>query len=36
MIVVIEIAGAFASVITIFSAGIAVGRFIEHNKNDRR
>ena len=35
MMIAIEIVGAIASVITIFSAGIAVGRFIEHNKNDR-
>ncbi len=36
MMIAIEIVGAIASVITIFSAGIAVGRFIEHNKNDRQ
>lgn len=36
MILALEIVGAAASVITIFTAGIAVGRFIEHSKNDRR
>lgn len=36
MILALEIVGAFASVITIFSAGIAVGRFLENSKNDRR
>ena len=36
MMIAIEILGAAAAVITIFTAGIAVGRFIEHSKNDRR
>lgn len=36
MIMAIEILGAIASAITIFSAGVAVGRFIEHSQNDRR
>ena len=31
-----EILAAIASVITIFTAGVAVGRYIESNKNDRR
>lgn len=31
---IVEILGAIASIITIFSAGIAVGRFLER-KNDR-
>ncbi len=35
MMMAIEIIGAAAAVITIFSAGVAVGRFIEH-KNDRQ
>ena len=30
-----EILAAAASVITIFSAGIALGRYIESRKNDR-
>jgi len=34
--IVMEILGAVSAAITIFSAGIAVGRFIEHNKNDRQ
>lgn len=34
MMIAIEIIGAAAAVITIFSAGVAVGRFIGH-KNDR-
>jgi len=33
--IVFEVLGAAAAVITIFSAGVAVGRFIEH-KNDRQ
>ena len=32
----LEILGAIASVITIFTAGVAVGRYIEFSKNDRR
>ena len=36
MMIAIEIIGALASIITIFSAGVAVGKFIEHNKNDRQ
>ena len=35
MTMAIEIIGAIASAFTIFSAGVAVGRFIEH-KNDRQ
>lgn len=35
MTIAIEIIGAIASAFTIFSAGVAVGRFIEH-KNDRQ
>ena len=31
-----EILAAIASVITIITAGVAVGRYIESNKNDRR
>lgn len=34
--IALEVIGAIASVITIFSAGVAVGRFIEHKKNDRQ
>lgn len=34
MMIVVEVLGAVASVFTIFSAGVAVGRYIEH-KNDR-
>lgn len=35
---VIEIIGALASVITIFTAGVAVGKYItsKNSKNDRR
>lgn len=36
MVLAYEIMGAIASVITIFTAGIAVGRYIEHSKKDRR
>ena len=36
MMMALEMLGAIASAVTIFSAGIAVGRFIEHSKNDRR
>ena len=36
MMIALEVVGAIASVVTIFSAGVAVGRFIEHSKNDRR
>jgi hypothetical protein len=36
MMIAIDVIGALASAITIFSAGVAVGRFIEHNKNDRQ
>ncbi|MBQ1173440.1 MAG: hypothetical protein IIX48_12740 [Lachnospiraceae bacterium] len=35
MMIAIEIIGSAAAVITIFSAGVAVGRFINQNKNDR-
>ena len=34
--IVVEIIGAIASVVTIFSAGVAVGRYISSRKNDRR
>lgn len=36
--IAIEIVGAIASALTIFSAGIAVGKFIasKDSKNDRR
>ena len=34
--IVVEIIGAVASVVTIFSAGVAVGRYISSRKNDRR
>lgn len=30
-----ELFGAIASAITIFTAGVMVGRYIESNKNDR-
>lgn len=33
---VVEIIGAVASVVTIFTAGVAVGRYISSRKNDRR
>ena len=33
---VVEILGAVASFITIFSAGVAVGKYIFSRKNDRR
>ena len=36
MIMAQDIFAAVAAAITIFSAGVAVGRFIEHNKNDRQ
>ena len=37
MMTVVEIVGAVASVITIFTAGVAVGRLLaEQSKNDRR
>ena len=32
----LEILGAIAASITIFTAGVAVRRYIEYNKNDRR
>ncbi len=32
----LEILGAIAASITIFTAGVAVGRYIERSKNDRR
>jgi uncharacterized protein with PQ loop repeat len=34
MMIVVEVLGAVASIITIFSAGVAVGRIIKR-KNDR-
>jgi uncharacterized protein with PQ loop repeat len=34
MMIVVEVLGVIASVLTIFSAGVAVGRYIER-KNDR-
>lgn len=34
MMIVVEVLGAVASIITIFSAGVAAGRYLEH-KNDR-
>ena len=35
--IVVEIVGAVASVITIFTAGVAVGRLLaKQSKNDRR
>ena len=36
MVLAFEIVGAIASTITIFTAGVAVGRLLERNKNDRR
>ena len=36
MMIALEILGAVAAALTIFSAGVAVGRYIEHNKNDRQ
>jgi hypothetical protein len=36
MMMTMEILAAIASVITIFTAGVAVGRYIESSKNDRR
>ena len=35
MMIALEIFGAVAAALTIFSAGVAVGRYIEH-KNDRQ
>ena len=35
MMIAIEVFSSAAAVITIFSAGVAVGRFLEH-KNDRQ
>jgi len=35
MMIALEVIGAAAAVITIFSAGVAVGRFF-YNKNDRQ
>ncbi len=35
MTIAIEIIGALASAITIFTAGVAVGRYISNNKNNR-
>lgn len=32
----VEIIGAIASAITIFTAGVTVGRYITSRKNDRR
>ena len=34
--IVVEIIDAIASAITIFTAGVAVGRYITSRKNDRR
>ena len=34
--IVVEIIGAIASAITIFTAGVAVGSYITSRKNDRR
>ena len=34
--IVVEIIGAIASSITIFTAGVAVGRYNASRKNDRR
>lgn len=34
--IVVEIIGAIASSITIFTAGVAVERYITSRKNDRR
>ena len=34
--IVVEIIGAFASAVTIFSAGVAVEKYIFSRKNDRR
>lgn len=36
MMIALEIFGAVAAALTIFSSGVAVGRYIEHNKNDRQ
>lgn len=36
MMIALEIFGAVAAALTTFSAGVAVGRYIEHNKNDRQ
>jgi len=36
MMIALEIFGAVAASITIFSAGVAVGRYIYQNKNDRQ
>ena len=36
MMIALEFFGAVAAALTIFSAGVAVGRFIEHSKNNRR
>ena len=35
MVLALEVLGAIASAITIFTAGVAVGRFISNSKNDR-
>ena len=34
--IVIEIIGATAAVVTIFSAGVAVGKYFSYNQKDRR
>ncbi len=35
--IAVEVIGAIASAVTIFSAGVAVGKHLaENNKNDRR
>lgn len=34
--IAIEIIGAAATVITIFSAGVAVGKYLSHNQKDRQ
>lgn len=36
MMIAVEILGAIASALTIFSAGVAVGKFLEQRKNDRQ
>lgn len=35
MMIAVEILGAIASALTIFSVGVAVGKFLEQCKNDR-
>ncbi len=36
MTLAFEVVGAIASALTIFTAGVAVGKYLSNSKNDRR